>query len=248
MKMRVPRELYLKIVAVLLAIVIWFVAGAEISRTQVDTVERFITTNVEVDGLPPDFTVETRPRDVEVRLRGAKYLVEPLDGSKVRAYVSVDGRGEGEYAVRVQVTAPEGIQVLDVTPSSIGVKVDAIVSEDFQVRPGIVGYPGKSNILLEPELWPSSVTIIGPRSQVESIREVVAHIDVSGVTSAISKSVKVIPLDAAGNLVSDLSIQPQTIRMFVPVRKMPVLPFDGEELDGGQEPEASDTDLAPLLN
>ncbi|NLD13300.1 MAG: hypothetical protein GX668_07440, partial [Firmicutes bacterium] len=57
MKMRVPRELYLKIVAVLLAIVIWFVAGAEISRTQVDTVERFITTNVEVDGLPPDFTV-----------------------------------------------------------------------------------------------------------------------------------------------------------------------------------------------
>lgn len=50
----------------------------------------------------------------------------------MRAYVSVDGRGEGEYAVRVQVTAPEGIQVLDVTPSSIGVKVDAIVSEDFQ--------------------------------------------------------------------------------------------------------------------
>ena len=246
MKVHVPRELYLKVAAVLLAVVVWFVAGAEISKTQVDTVERFVTTGVEVDGAPPEFTVETRPRDVEVRVRGPKYLVEPLDGSKVKAYVSVAGRGEGEYAARVQVSAPEGVQVVEIIPASIGVKMDAIVSEDFQVRPGIIGYPAENNVPLEPELWPRFVTVIGPRSQVESIEEVVAHIDVSGVTSAISKSVKVNPLDAAGNIVADLSIQPQTIRMFVPIRKMLIIPLGEEGSDEVQEPIAPGDELGPL--
>ena len=245
-RLHVPREIYLKVAAVLLAVVVWFVAGAEISKTQVDTVERFVTTGVEVDGAPTEFTVETRPRDVEVRVRGAKYLVEPLDGSKVRAYVSVAGRGEGEYAARVQVSAPEGIQVVEIIPASIGVKMDAIVSEDFQVRPGIIGYPAENNVPLEPELWPRFVTVIGPRSQVESIEEVVAHVDVSGITSAISKSVKVNPLDAVGNLVADLSIQPQTIRMFVPIRKIPAIPLSEEGSDEGQAPIAPGEELGPL--
>jgi YbbR domain-containing protein len=249
-KLHVPREIYLKVAAVLLAVVVWFVAGAEISKTQVDTMERFITAGVEVDGAPPEFTVETRPRDVEVRVRGAKYLVEPLDGSRVRAYVSVAGRGEGEYATRVQVSAPEGVQVVEIIPASIGVKVDAIVSENFQVRAGIIGYPGKDSIPLEPELWPRLVTVIGPRSQVESIEEVVAHIDVSGITSAISRSVKVNPLDASGNIVDDLSIQPQTIRMFVPIGKIPPAP-SSEEVPGGEDkpiaPDVvADEELEPL--
>jgi YbbR domain-containing protein len=247
-KVHVPREIYLKVAAVLLAVVVWFVAGAEMNKTQVDTVERFITTGVEVDGLPPEFTVATRPRDVEVRVRGAKYLVEPLDGSRVRAYVSVAGRGEGEYAARVQVSAPEGVQVVEIAPSSIGVKVDAIVSQEFPVRAGMIGYPGDASVPLEPELSPRFVTVIGPRSQVELIEEVVAHIDVSGITSAISKSVKVNPLDAAGNLVVDLSLQPQSIRMFVPIRKIPAIPF-GEEGSGEvQETTVSGDELGPLTD
>lgn len=240
MKVHVPREIYLKTAAVLLAVVVWFVAGAEINKTQVDNVERFITADVEVEGAPSEFTVETRPRDVEVRVRGLKYLVEPLDGSKVRAYVSVAGRGEGEYAARVQVSAPDGVQVVEIIPASIGVKMDAIVSEDFPVRVGIVGYPGEMSVPLEPESSPRFVTAIGPRSQVESVEEVLAQIDVSGITSTISKNVKVNAVDAGGSQVADLNIQPQTVRVFVPIGKIPTSPLNEEESgDAPQEPAES---------
>ncbi|NLA06280.1 MAG: hypothetical protein GX872_01455, partial [Firmicutes bacterium] len=47
MKLHVPQELYLKIAAVFLAVVVWFVAGADINKSQTDTVERFITAGVE---------------------------------------------------------------------------------------------------------------------------------------------------------------------------------------------------------
>jgi YbbR domain-containing protein len=246
-KLHVPREIYLKIAAVLLAVVVWFVAGAEINKTQTDTVERFITAGVDVVGAPSEFTVETRPRDVEVRVRGPKYLVEPLDGGRVRASVSVAGRGEGEYAARVQVSAPEGVQVVEIIPASVGVKMDAIVSADFPVRVGIIGYPGEGSVPLEPELSPRFVTVIGPRSQVESIEEVLAQIDVSGITSAISRSVKVNPQDAGGNLVLDLNIQPQTIRVFVPISKMSTAPLDAEEShEGLQESAEQGGGLGPL--
>jgi YbbR domain-containing protein len=81
---------------------------------------------------------------------------------------------------------------------------------------------------------------------VESIEEVVVHIDVSGITSAISRSVKVNPLDAAGNLVADLSIQPQSIRMFVPIRKISGTPLSEEGSDEAQEPIAPGDELEPL--
>lgn len=246
MRLYVPREIYLKVVSILLAIVIWFVAGAEINKTQVDIVERFITTNLEVDGAPSEFTVETRPTDVEIRVRGAKYLLEPLHGLRVRAYVSVAERGEGEYMARVQVSAPEGIQVVETVPGSVGVKMDAIISQDFPVRSGIIGYPGEACIPLEPEPWPRFVTIIGPRSQVESIEEVVAYIDISGITSAISKSVKVNPLDSTGNAVASLNIQPQNVRVFVPVRKMPTIPLEVEGLGGEDDSGGYGKELEPL--
>jgi len=235
-KLHVPQELYLKIAAVFLAVVVWFVAGADINKSQTDTVERFITAGVEVVGAPSEFTVETRPREVEVRVRGQKHLVEPLDGGKVRASVSVAGRGEGEYAARVQVSAPEGIQVVEIIPESIGVKMDAIVSEDFPVRVAIIGYPGEESVPLEPEWSPRFVTVIGPRSQVESIEEVLAQIDVSGITSAISRNVKVNPQDAGGNIVADLNIQPQTVSVFVPIGKIPkALPDAKESYKAQQE-------------
>lgn len=247
MKFSVPREIYLKIAAVLLAVVVWFVAGADINKNQVDNAERFITAGVEVTGAPSEFAVDTRPRDVEVRVRGPKYLVEPLDGSKVRAEVSVAGRGEGEYAARVQVSAPEGVQVVETIPASVGVKVDAIVSEDFPVHVGIIGYPGEMSYPLQPELSPGLVTVIGPRSQVEQIEEVLAQIDVSGITSAISRSVKVNPIDSGGNLIADLSVHPQTVRVFVPISKIPIIPLrEDESGDESTESDEQGDGLAPL--
>jgi YbbR domain-containing protein len=244
---RVPREIYLKIAAVLLAIVIWFVAGAEINKNQVDTAERFVTAGVDVSGAPSDFAVETRPRDVEVRVRGPKYLVEPLDGSKVQAFVSVAGRGEGEYAARVQVSAPEGVQVVEIIPASVGVKMDAIVSVDFPVQVGIIGYPGDSKVPFQPEASPGLVTVIGPRSQVELIDTVVAYIDVSGITSAISRSVKVSPVDTGGNLVQDLSAHPQTVRVFVPISEIPTTQSDEEIADEASTESIEQVDkVAPL--
>ncbi|NLS44953.1 MAG: hypothetical protein GX969_04365 [Firmicutes bacterium] len=228
MKIGVSRELYLKIAAVLLAIVIWFVAGADISKTQGDNIERFIITDVNVEGASPEFTVDTRPRQVEVRVRGPKYLVETLDGSKVQAYLSVSDRGEGEYAGRVEVLPPEGIQVIEVIPASVGVRVDTVVTEDFPVQIAITGYPAEATFPQEPELSPKFITVIGQKSQVEKISEVLARIDISGATSSISRNVKVSPIDAGGSVITDLNIQPQIVRVFVPIRKLPADPANAE--------------------
>ncbi|MGE5594039.1 MAG: YbbR-like domain-containing protein [Betaproteobacteria bacterium] len=217
MRLAVTRDLHLRIAALLLAIVVWFVAGADIKRTQGDTVEKIVTVGLEVRGVAANLIVTAKPKDVELRVRGPRQLVEPLDGSKAKAFVSVAGRGEGEHGVRVQTSVPEGVSVIEVMPASTSVTVEAVVGQDMPVTVALVGFPTEGYIPLEPSSTPRSVTVAGPRSKVETVRNALAQIDVSGVSAGVSRDVAVVPVDGSGGPVEGVSVYPATVRVSVPV-------------------------------
>ncbi|MGE5574349.1 MAG: YbbR-like domain-containing protein [Bacillota bacterium] len=218
MKLPVARDLHLRIAALLLAIVVWFVAGADIRRTQGDTVEKIITVGMEVRGVAPNLIITAKPKDVEVRVRGPRHVVEPLDGSRVRAFVSVAGRGEGEHGVRVQASAPDGVQVMEIMPSSTSVTVEAVIGRDMPVVVALVGFPSDGYVPLQPGSTPRSVTIAGPRSRVEAVRSALAQIDISGVAAGVSRDVAVVPVDGSGSQVEGVSAYPASARITVPVQ------------------------------
>ena len=70
-RLHVPREIYLKVAAVLLAVVVWFVAGGEINKTPGGTVEGVVSKGGEGDGAPTGVNGETRPGDGGGRGGGA---------------------------------------------------------------------------------------------------------------------------------------------------------------------------------
>ncbi|MGE5571680.1 MAG: YbbR-like domain-containing protein [Bacteroidota bacterium] len=218
MRLPVARDLHLRIAALLLAIVVWFVAGADIRRSQGDTVEKIVTVGLEVRGVASNLIVTSKPKDVELRIRGARQLVEPLDGSKVRAYVSVAGRGEGEHGVRVQTSVPESVHVIEVMPASTSVTVEAVIGRDMPVAVALVGFPSEGYVPLQPSSTPRSVTIAGPRSKVEAVTNALAQIDVSGVAAGVSRDVPVLPVDGSGSPVDGVSVYPAAARVTVPVQ------------------------------
>jgi YbbR domain-containing protein len=217
-RLPVARDLHLRIAALLLAIVVWFVAGADIRRNQGDTVEKIVTVGLEVRGVASNLIVTSKPKDVELRIRGARQVVETLDGSKVRAYVSVAGRGEGEHGVRVQTFVPEGVHVIEVVPASTSVTVEAVIGRDMPVSVSLVGFPTEGYVPLQPSSTPRSVTIAGPRSKVEAVTNALAQIDVSGVAAEVSRDVPVLPVDGGGSPVDGVSVYPAAARVTVPVQ------------------------------
>lgn len=221
--MRVPitRDIHLLIAALFLAIVIWFVAGADIKKSQGDMVEKIIIAGLEVRGVAPNLVVTATPKDVEVRVRGPRQLVEPLDGSKVRAYVSVAGRGEGEHGVRVQAFVPEGVQVVDMMPASTSVTVDTVIGRDLPVAIALIGFPDRGCVPLEPESTPRSATVAGPKTRIEAVKSVLAQIDISGITAEVSRDIAVVPVDAGGRPVEGVSVYPASVRVTVPVEARP---------------------------
>lgn len=246
MRLPVTRDLHLRIAALLLAIVIWFVAGADIRRTQGDTVEKIVTVGLEVRGVASNLIVTAKPKDVELRVRGPRQVVEPLDGTKVRAFVSVAGRGEGEHGVRVQASAPEGVHVIEVMPASTSVTVEAVIGRDMPVAVALVGFPSDGYVPLQPSSTPKSVTIAGPRSRVEAVRNALAQIDISGVAAGVSRDVAVIPVDGSGSPVEGVSVYPASVRVTVPVQvKAQPAPATPESRGAGPGPSSVQGASAP---
>ncbi len=239
MRFRVARDLHLRIAALFLAIVVWFVAGADIRRTQGDTVEKIITVGLEVRGVASDLIVTAKPKDVEVRVRGPRQVVDPLDGSKVKAFVSVAGRGEGEHGVRVQASAPEGVQVAEIVPASTSVTVEAVIGRDMPVAVALVGFPSDGYVPLQPASRPRSVTVAGPRSRVEAVRSALAQVDISGVAAEVSRDVAIVPADGRGGPVEGVSAYPASVRVTVPVQaraqQAPAAPGGAGAGPGGQD-------------
>ncbi len=221
MRLRIGRDIPLRITALLLAIVVWFVAGADIRKAQSDTVEKIVVAALEVRGVASDLVVTAKPRDVEVRVRGPRRLVEPLDTSSVRAFASVAGRGEGEHGVSVQAWVPEGVQVVEVLPAAISVTVDAVVTEDVPVTVALVGFPAEGRVPLEPRATPRSVRVAGPKTKVRGLKAVVAYVDVSGAQSEVSSDVSLVPVDTGGSPVEGVSVYPSSARVIVAVGPAP---------------------------
>ncbi|MEW6229336.1 MAG: CdaR family protein [Bacillota bacterium] len=221
MKLPITRDIHLWAAALLLAVVVWFVAGADIKKSQGDVVEKIVIAGLEVRGVASNLVVTAKPKDVEVRVRGPRQVVESLDGSKVRAYVSVAGRGEGEHGVRVQAFVPEGVQVVELMPASTIVTVDAVVGRDLPVSVALIGFPSDGCVLSAPKSTPRSVTVAGPRTKIEAVKSVLAQIDISGATAEVSRDIAVVPVDAGGKPVEGVSVYPASVRVIVPVEAKP---------------------------
>lgn len=235
MKLPITRDIHLRIAALLLAIVVWFVAGADIRKSRGDVVEKIIIAGLEVRGVASDLVVTAKPKDVEVRVRGPRQVVEPLDGSKVKAYVSVAGRGEGEHGVRVQASVPESVQVAELMPASTIVTVDAVVGRDLPVSVALIGFPSDGCVLSAPKSAPRSVTVAGPRTKVEAVKTVLAQIDISGVTAEVSRDIAVVPVDAGGKPIDGVSAYPASVRVIVPVEE--------KQEPEAPSPETGETDV-----
>ncbi len=238
MRFPMTRDIHLRAAALLLAIVIWFVAGADIKRNQGDLVEKIVTAGLEVRGVASNLVVTAKPEDVEVRVRGPRQVVEPLDGSKVRAYVSVAGRGDGDYGVRVQTFVPEGIQVVEILPASTSVTLETVVGRDLSVVAALIGFPADGYVPMEPRSAPRSVTVTGPRTRIEEVRAVLAQIDVSGIATETSRDIAPVPVDAGGRPVAGVNVYPGTVRIIVPVEAR-------SKLDVSEEADAPAGALPP---
>lgn len=186
MAFRPWNNLRLKVFALLMALVLWALVMGE------QGAERAVSVRVEFRNMPRDLVLVSRSDGtVLLRVRGPRRLLAALKMDEVG--VSLTGRPVAEGATTVSLAPgdvlgiPRGVEVVEISPRSLQLQMEAIVRRDVQILPLIEGTPGAGFVVRQIRLEPDAVQIAGPRSEVGRIQQAYTlPVSVEGRTATFS--------------------------------------------------------------
>ena len=219
----------LKLGAVLLATVLY--SGLVLGQNV-----RTYTGQVPVDAIrPPEGATLINDLDpvTSIRFR-APIDVGVLSPDSFRATVDLSHleaqAGGPPVSVPITVVAlDQRVQIVDFQPREEQVQLDPVTERDFPVKV-ILGTVPDSVTVGPPQVDPQTVTVRGASSRVDAVAQVAARVAIDASALNVDRDVDLVAVDANGNQVPSLEIDPQRVHVTIAVaqqlsqRTLPVVP------------------------
>jgi YbbR domain-containing protein len=176
--MRIFDNLLYKIVALLIACVLWAAAQG------VTDVEQSFDIPIQVESVPEDLVVvEESAHEINLRVMGSRAALRQVTKTVPHYLVSFDGVKAGEARLAVnedQISLPRGARIAASSPSTLVYALETVTSKVVPVRADLTGDLPAGFKLARVTLEPKEIAISGARSAVRNVREVVTNpIDLS---------------------------------------------------------------------
>src|SRR5207237_168965 len=135
----------LKLLALFLAIALWFFVGSA-ERTEIA-----LALPIEYVGLEGPLTLDGPRRDmVDVQLQATRWAAERVSPATVRVRVDVSGLREGDNVVHIvpdAIQTPAGVRVTRVAPAWTTVHATRAATRTVQVVPQVLGRPAADHVV-----------------------------------------------------------------------------------------------------
>jgi hypothetical protein len=216
MPIRPFHNLALKVVSVVLAALLWLIVSGE------QTVERVLRIPLEFTNIPAELELTGEPPTVvDVRVRGSSGTLGRLSSGEMAAVLDVRSPRPGQRLYHLtgsEVRAPFGVDVVQVTPSSIALFFEESSAKMVPVLPVLEGQPADGYIVDKVTADPGKVEIVGPASALKALTGAVTEaVSVEGATKDVVESVTVGPADPTVRLRGPQTTARVTVAI-VPVR------------------------------
>jgi YbbR domain-containing protein len=213
------KDITLRVLAVFIALMLWFVAANE--RNPVTTAE-VRGVGIAIENVAAGCAVASSDlKAVDVTVRGRRDIVQRTSRADFVATVDLGGLGSGQHAVAVAIVAPIGVEVQGVTPAQVTVYVDSVVRRQIPVTVACLGRPARDYRVASASVTPTDITVEGPARVVERAARARASVDVAGLTSDVSRTVPVQVLDENNQELKGLRCQPESVQAAVTVTALP---------------------------
>ncbi|MFN2445371.1 MAG: YbbR-like domain-containing protein [Vicinamibacterales bacterium] len=184
------RNLWLKLISIVIAAMLWLVVAGD------RIVERIVRVPLEFQNLPSGLEIVTDiPDAIDVRLRGPSDTLAGI--TPVDAWTVLDlktaRRGRRLYNLTAsQVNVPYGVEVVQINPGALSLEFENTAVRVVPVKPTLEGQPADGFEVTRMTVSPPAVEVVGPESALDRLEEASTEpISVTGSTRSIRESVTV---------------------------------------------------------
>jgi YbbR domain-containing protein len=220
------QNLGLMLLALVIAVVVWIAAAWQRDPIYEDEFDAPIP--VQVKNLPSGtHLVDGWQQDVRVRLRAPRSVWDRLRARDINGAVdlspNLDPLEPGEYDVPVKVTlSAEPAILLAVEPEYIRIELESIREREVPVTVEVRGEPALGYYRSEgPVVVSDTVKIRGPASLVDQVSHAAGNVSVREARDTVENEVALNPVDASGNRVNGVELEPERVAVSVPVTPLP---------------------------
>ncbi|MFQ5646154.1 MAG: YbbR-like domain-containing protein [bacterium] len=153
-------NLFIKILSLLLACILWFFVVVE------NKPETNFQVPLQAANLDRELGLATNIRDyqIDIKLKGPESILRGLTAQQLKMSLDLSGAKEGNryFTLTAQdVTVPKHVQVVRIAPSEVHLIIEPIVQRIVPVEPVILGIPAQGYHLEEIRVFPDHVRLSG---------------------------------------------------------------------------------------
>lgn len=213
------RNLRTFLLALALGVSVWVSAVSGADPNEVQTYPKPIP--LQVVGLDPSLVLTSEiPSSVQVTLRAPRSVWEALKSrdDTISAVLDLSGLSTEEHTKEIQLTVSERpYQLVLVNPSSVTVNLESVRTQTFPLVLSLTGQPAAGYKAGDTTKDVTEVTVSGPESLVQKVARVRVVVNLDNVRESIEETLPIQVVDSQNNLVPGLSINPQTVRVNIPI-------------------------------
>ena len=190
------RNLGLKFLSTLVAILLWLVVAGE------RVLDRLMRPPVEFQNLPAGLELVGDPPDtVEVRLRGSSGALSRIGPGDMSAVIDLATARPGRRLFHIsqnQVTVPYGLQIVQVGPSTVTMEFEMSGIRKVRVEPDLEGRPAAGYEIVDVKSEPETVEVVGPDTPLKRLQAAITEpVSVTDQTRTVREVVTIGVPDSA---------------------------------------------------
>ena len=225
-----------KLIALAAAFFMWFF----VMTVQDPEIEDAYTVPLTMSNVPYEFVALCDVKNVTLETRAPRSNFVKYDANAFRVYANLEGLGEGNHQITPQVVMPQGFELTETKPAIVAVKLDPLSERQMPIELLTTGAVSADSVVKEIRKSMDTVTVVGPKSFVDTAYRVYGTINLSGNTSSFELQIPMRTVDDNENVIPFVRVVPSVITVSVDIesgskkRIVPVVPEltapDGWEL------------------
>ncbi|HHU48695.1 MAG: YbbR-like domain-containing protein [Caldicoprobacterales bacterium] len=215
-------NLSLKIISVIVAIILWLYAVSELNPETTKSINDIPVEIINEEILNErNLTLAEDPASsITVRIRGLANDIRKVNISNLKAVLDlgdIDWTGTQQVALDIEGLLPREVK-LDKIPE-ISVTIDKVTSKLIPVVVELTGQSEQGYHVHEPTVEPSTITVYGAQSLVESVVQGVVQLNLDKAVSTIDQSLLIKLVDAEGRTVESkyLNMRQSSALVTIPI-------------------------------